>query len=299
MISLMTTIASYLLAGLNPPGAVGHRRLPWRRPLVGLANGLLIGKLKIPDLVATLATFSVVPGLALIVARRRAAFSAALGTRADARDYVPLVFLVTAAAAALFDTCCCAAGPARASMRSRRAGCRPGRRYFAGSVRIAAYTFCGLGRRSPGSSSGAHRLRRSAGRNQLYACLGHRGRGRRNAFGGPGTARHRARRGAHHADPERAHPVAGLGLLAKCLDGRADARGGEHLRAQRGSRGKLCSRWIDRRTSRGKAMTDPRSPSLPRQARRGAGLGRSRAGALLGRHRAIVGCSGSPVAPAA
>jgi ribose transport system ATP-binding protein len=67
-ISLITAVASYLLATDSAlPPLVGLIACLGIGAVVGALNGALIVGLRIPDLVATLATFSVVQGLALIV----------------------------------------------------------------------------------------------------------------------------------------------------------------------------------------------------------------------------------------
>ncbi len=68
IISLVTTIASYLLAPDAPvPAAVGIAACLGAGLAVGALNAAVIVVFRIPDLVATLGTFSVVQGLALMV----------------------------------------------------------------------------------------------------------------------------------------------------------------------------------------------------------------------------------------
>lgn len=68
VISLVTTIASHLLASAaGVPIVLGVLCCLAAGLAVGLFNAFLIVRLKIPDLVATLGTFSVVQGLALLV----------------------------------------------------------------------------------------------------------------------------------------------------------------------------------------------------------------------------------------
>ncbi len=68
VISLVTTIASHLLvAGAPVPVVIGVLSCLAAGLAVGLLNAFLIVRLKIPDLVATLGTFSIVQGLALLV----------------------------------------------------------------------------------------------------------------------------------------------------------------------------------------------------------------------------------------
>ena len=149
VISLVTTIASYLLApGSTLPAALGIAACLGAGLLVGLANGLIIERLKIPDLVATLATFSIVQGLALIVRPAPGGgFAAELGSAILARwGYVPLVFLVAAAAAALFELLLLRG---RAGARLYAVGASPDAARVVGistgTVRIAAYAVSGLG----------------------------------------------------------------------------------------------------------------------------------------------------------
>lgn len=67
-ISLVTTIASYVLAPENTlPAIVGIAICLLAGFAVGIMNAVLVAVLRIPDLVATLATFSIVQGAALIV----------------------------------------------------------------------------------------------------------------------------------------------------------------------------------------------------------------------------------------
>jgi ribose transport system ATP-binding protein len=66
--SLITALASYVIVGeANGNLAVGVVTCLLAGILVGTLNGLLILYLRVPDLIATLSTFSVVTGLALIV----------------------------------------------------------------------------------------------------------------------------------------------------------------------------------------------------------------------------------------
>ncbi len=68
VISLVTTIASHLLAPEPPvPVVIGIVSCLVAGLSIGLFNAFLIVRLKIPDLVATLGTFSIVQGLALLV----------------------------------------------------------------------------------------------------------------------------------------------------------------------------------------------------------------------------------------
>lgn len=67
-ISLVTAISSYLIVDGAPFGAVtGIAACLAAGLAVGITNALLILRLRIPDLIATLATFSVVTGVALTV----------------------------------------------------------------------------------------------------------------------------------------------------------------------------------------------------------------------------------------
>ncbi len=68
VISLVTGIVSYIAASEGGAGVVEAATVALAAgALTGLVNALLIVKLRIPDLIATLATYSVVFGLALIV----------------------------------------------------------------------------------------------------------------------------------------------------------------------------------------------------------------------------------------
>jgi ribose transport system ATP-binding protein len=68
LISLMTTVASWLVVADGPvPIWVGIAACLAIGAVVGLANAALIEWLRIPDLVATLATYSMVLGVALII----------------------------------------------------------------------------------------------------------------------------------------------------------------------------------------------------------------------------------------
>jgi ribose transport system ATP-binding protein len=148
VISLVTAIASHLLApdsGLPIP--LGLAACLATGLLVGLSNGLIIEKLKIPDLVATLATFSVVQGLALIVRPAPGGgFDADLGAAILARwGYVPLLFLAALLFALAFELILLRG---RAGARLYATGASPEAAKVVGispgQVRIAAYTFSGL-----------------------------------------------------------------------------------------------------------------------------------------------------------
>ncbi|MBV8378122.1 MAG: ATP-binding cassette domain-containing protein [Verrucomicrobia bacterium] len=66
--SLTTALASYVIVGSAPANIVGGIALClFSGILIGALNGLTILYLRIPDLITTLSTFSVVSGLALIV----------------------------------------------------------------------------------------------------------------------------------------------------------------------------------------------------------------------------------------
>ncbi|MDX8515221.1 ATP-binding cassette domain-containing protein [Mesorhizobium captivum] len=148
VISLVTAIASHLLAPASGlPIPLGLAACLMTGLLVGIANGLVIEKLRIPDLVATLATFSIVQGLALIVRPAPGGgFDADLGAAILARwGYLPLVFLAAIVLALAFELLllrgrigarlyATGASPEAAKV----VGISPGR------VRIAAYAFSGL-----------------------------------------------------------------------------------------------------------------------------------------------------------
>lgn len=68
LISLTTAVASIVLAPDSSwPMAAGVMLCLLIGAAVGVTNGLLVTKLKVPDLIATLATYSIVQGIALIV----------------------------------------------------------------------------------------------------------------------------------------------------------------------------------------------------------------------------------------
>lgn len=147
-ISLSTAIASYLLIADAPFGiAGGIAAVIVAGILVGLLNGLLIQWLKLPDLVATLATFSAVAGTALIV-------RPAPGGLVD-QDFaglvlmrvgnVPVAFVIAVIAVLAFEVLLVRG---RLGMRLFSTGSSPQAAFVAGvpigRVRFFAYLFCGL-----------------------------------------------------------------------------------------------------------------------------------------------------------
>lgn len=148
VISLVTAIASHLLApDAWLPLPLGLAACLGTGLAVGLANGVIIEKLKVPDLVATLATFSIVQGLALIVRPAPGGgfhpdLAAAILSRIGA---VPLVFAAALVFALMFELVLLR-GRAGARLyatgaspeAARAVGIDPGR------VRIAAYAFSGI-----------------------------------------------------------------------------------------------------------------------------------------------------------
>jgi ribose transport system ATP-binding protein len=147
-ISLTTAIASVLLASDPPLGvALGVAVCLAAGLCIGLANGVLIRFLKLPDLIATLSTFSVVAGLALIVRPEpggllRADFADAMVSRLGG---APTAFLAALAAVALFEALLLRG---RAGLRLYAVGSSEEAAFVAGiptgAVRLLAYAFCGL-----------------------------------------------------------------------------------------------------------------------------------------------------------
>jgi ribose transport system ATP-binding protein len=147
-ISLTTAIASFLLVPDPPFGfATGVVVCLAAGGAIGLVNGGLVRFLKLPDLIATLATFSIVAGLALIV--RPAPGGLLSGNFADTMLFrlgnVPVAF-----ALALLATLACELLliRGRAGVRLYAVGSSAEAAYVAGipvgRVRFIAYVFCGL-----------------------------------------------------------------------------------------------------------------------------------------------------------
>jgi len=147
-ISLSTTIASFLLASGSPVGLVGGVIAVLLAGLaIGLLNGLLIQRLKLPDLIATLSTFSAVAGLALIVRSAPGGlldgnFTGMILMRVGT---VPLAFIVACLMVVIFELLL---SRGRLGMRLLSVGSSPDAAFVAGvnvgRVRFCAYLFCGL-----------------------------------------------------------------------------------------------------------------------------------------------------------
>ena len=147
-ISLTTAIASVFLIVDPPLGfAAGVVLCLAGGVAVGAVNGVLIRFLKLPDLIATLATFSVVAGLALIVRPSPGGLLQVELTDAIlARvGFVPVAFLVALVAVILFELILLRG---RMGLRICAVGSSEEAAYVAGIrtgfVRFAAYLFCGL-----------------------------------------------------------------------------------------------------------------------------------------------------------
>jgi len=147
-ISLVTAIASFLLVPDPPFGyAAGIAACLLTGVVIGLVNGGLVRFLRLPDLIATLATFSVVAGLALIV--RPAPGGLLSGDFANALVVrvanVPVAFAVAVAAALVYELILLRG---RAGTRLYAVGSSEEAAYVAGiavgRVRFAAYVLCGL-----------------------------------------------------------------------------------------------------------------------------------------------------------
>jgi ABC-type sugar transport system ATPase subunit/ribose/xylose/arabinose/galactoside ABC-type transport system permease subunit len=147
-ISLTTAIASFLLIPDPPFGfAVGMAVCLVAGVAVGLVNGVLIRLLKLPDLIATLATFSIVAGLALIV--RPAPGGLLSGDFANVVvvrvGNVPVAFVI-ALVATLFYEVLLLRG--RIGVRLYAVGSSEESAYVAGipvgRVRFVAYVVCGF-----------------------------------------------------------------------------------------------------------------------------------------------------------
>jgi ribose transport system ATP-binding protein len=147
-ISLTTAIASFLLIPDPPLGfAAGIAICLAAGIAVGLGNGILIRVLELPDLIATLATFSIVAGLALIV--RPAPGGLLSGEFADAIlmrvGDVPAVFVLALLATLLFEVLLIRG---RVGIRLYAVGSSEESAYVAGipvgRIRFAAYVLCGL-----------------------------------------------------------------------------------------------------------------------------------------------------------
>ncbi|MDB5522245.1 MAG: rbsA [Rhizobium sp.] len=147
-ISLATAIASFLIAADSVTGVPAGIALVLLAGLaVGCLNGILVQWFRLPDLVATLSTFSAVAGLALIV-------RPAPGGLVDPGftnfvlmrlGYVPVAFIVAVLAVILLETLLLRG---RLGMQLYSVGSSPEAAFVAGvptgRVRFLAYLFCGL-----------------------------------------------------------------------------------------------------------------------------------------------------------
>jgi len=147
-ISLSTAIASVLIVTAAPFGMVGGVLLILVAGLcVGLINALLIQWLRLPDLVATLATFSAIAGLALIVRPAPGGLlDDAFTTLVLARTgNVPVVFILAVLVTLLFELLLLRA---RLGLRLIATGSDASAAFAAGiqtaRMRCLAYLFCGL-----------------------------------------------------------------------------------------------------------------------------------------------------------
>jgi ribose transport system ATP-binding protein len=147
-ISLVTALASFLLVPGPPAGfAAGIAACLAAGAAVGLANGALIRFLRLPDLIATLATFSVVAGLALII--RPAPGGLLAGEVTDAilvrLGGVPAAFLLALLAVLLYEAMLVRG---RAGLRLYAVGSSEDSAYVAGlpvaRIRFAAYLVSGI-----------------------------------------------------------------------------------------------------------------------------------------------------------
>ena len=147
-ISLATAIASFLIATDSVTGIPAGIAIVLLAGLaVGCVNGILVEWLRLPDLVATLSTFSAVAGLALIVRPAPGGlvdpgFAGLVLTRLG---YVPVAFIVAVAAVIAYEVLLLRG---RLGMRLYSVGSSPDAAFVAGvatsRVRFLAYLFCGL-----------------------------------------------------------------------------------------------------------------------------------------------------------
>lgn len=147
-ISLTTAIASFLLIPDPPFGfAIGIAICLAAGVAVGIGNGILIRFLKLPDLIATLSTFSIVAGLALIV--RPAPGGLLSGNFADVVlvrvGYVPVAFVAVLAVVVIYEVLLVRG---RVGIRLYAVGSSTESAYVAGirvrRIRFAAYVLCGF-----------------------------------------------------------------------------------------------------------------------------------------------------------
>jgi ribose transport system ATP-binding protein len=146
--SLTTALASYLVVG-NAPGniAAGVALCLTVGILIGGLNALIILFLRIPDLIATLSTFSVVTGFALIVRPSPGGnvseiFSDAITTRIGWFPIIGLAVIFLTTVGEVFQL------RGRMGTRLYAIGSNPEAAFVAGirvrQVRFFAYLFCGL-----------------------------------------------------------------------------------------------------------------------------------------------------------
>jgi ribose transport system ATP-binding protein len=147
-ISLATAIGSFLIATDSSIGIpLGIAIVLLAGIGIGLVNGLLIQWLKLPDLIATLSTFSAVAGLALIVRPAPGGlldmgFTGAVLMRIG---NVPIAFIVAVVAVAIFELLL---QRGRLGTRLYATGSSPDAAFVAGirtgRIRFLAYIFSGL-----------------------------------------------------------------------------------------------------------------------------------------------------------
>ncbi|MFO1055349.1 MAG: hypothetical protein U1E53_00110 [Dongiaceae bacterium] len=147
-ISLVTALASFLLVPDPPAGfAAGILACLAAGVAIGLANGTLIRFLGLPDLIATLASFSIVAGLALIIRPAPGGLLAdpLTGSILVRIAGVPAAFLLTLLAVLLYEAMLLRG---RAGLRLYAVGSSEESAYVAGlpvaRVRFAAYVASGL-----------------------------------------------------------------------------------------------------------------------------------------------------------
>ncbi|MBX9456415.1 MAG: ATP-binding cassette domain-containing protein [Rhizobium sp.] len=147
-ISLATAIASFLIAADSVTGIPAGIVVVLLAGLaVGCLNGILVQWLRLPDLVATLSTFSMVAGLALIVRPAPGGLvdPGFAGTVLLRIGYVPVAFIVAVLAVIVIEVLLLRG---RLGMRLYSVGSSPDAAFVAGvptgHVRFMAYLFCGL-----------------------------------------------------------------------------------------------------------------------------------------------------------
>lgn len=147
-ISLATAIASFLIATDSVTGIPAGIAIVLLAGLaVGCVNGILVEWLRLPDLVATLSTFSAVAGLALIVRPAPGGLvdPGFAGLVLMRLGYVPVAFIIAVAAVIVYEILLLRG---RLGMRLYSVGSSPDAAFVAGvptsRVRFLAYLFCGL-----------------------------------------------------------------------------------------------------------------------------------------------------------